>query len=99
MTVQLDPDAASLLGSWAAAARGPVETQPVATLRTSGLINPDVTGPAPSVARVEDLEIAAAHLTSVRIRVYQPGAAEGPVLVYAHGGGWTCRSGRFRPLG
>jgi acetyl esterase len=92
MLSALDPDAARLLESWAAAASGPVETQPVAALRSSGLINAEITGPAPFVARVENRVVVRPGASPIPVRVYQPGSADGPVLVYAHGGGWTLLS-------
>ncbi len=92
MTTELDPDAARLLESWSAAASGPVEMQPIASLRNSGLINASVTGPTPFVALVENREIIRPGRAAIPVRVYQPGPAGGPVLVYAHGGGWTLLS-------
>lgn len=88
----LDDDADALLRGWAAAAVGPIELQPLDALRNSGLVNESVTGPKLEVARVADLRATDSHGHSVGVRVYEPGVADAPVLVYAHGGGWTLLS-------
>jgi acetyl esterase len=96
MPAQLDADAARLLETWAAAAAGPLELQPVESLRNSGLINPSVTGEPPQLHQVVDAEVATADAPPVPIRIYEPSAGtdrrDTPVLVYAHGGGWTLLS-------
>lgn len=92
MSVELDPDAAKLIGGWAAAALGPVDEQPIEQLRNSGLINPDVTGDSPDVHQVIDEFVAGADGLQIPIRVYRPTDREQPVIVYAHGGGWTLLS-------
>lgn len=84
----LDGDAAALLTEWLAATPVPVHEQPLAQARSSGLVNADITGPGPALASVEDRNV-----DGVRVRVYRPDdSAELPVLVYAHGGGWTLLS-------
>jgi len=92
MTESLDADAAQLLGMWAAASVGPVEEQPVGTLRTSGLINAQVTGEPPTMHDVTDTQVAHDAGPPVPVRVYRPNGDESPVIVYAHGGGWTLLS-------
>ncbi|HQZ32877.1 MAG TPA: alpha/beta hydrolase [Ilumatobacteraceae bacterium] len=92
MVAALDTDAAQLLGTWAASAAGPVEDQPVEQLRNSGLINEQVTGIPPQLHQVIDLEVPSDSGPTVPVRVYRPSAAELPVIVYAHGGGWTLLS-------
>lgn len=92
MVASLDADAAQLLGAWAAAAVGPVEEQPVEQLRNSGLINEQVAGAPPHLHQVFDVEVASEAGPSVPVRVYRPSAGELPVVIYAHGGGWTLLS-------
>ena len=84
----LDDDAAALLAEWLALTPVPVHEQPLAQSRNSGLVNAEITGPSPVVPSVEDRDVG-----GVRVRIYRPdvGAAP-PVLVYAHGGGWTLLS-------
>lgn len=84
----LDPDADALLTAWQSAAVGPIELQPLDALRNSGLINESVTGPRIEVARVADRVAVAPNGHSVGVRVYE-NDDRAPVLVYAHGGGWT----------
>lgn len=88
----LDPDADALLSGWLAAAAGPVEDQPVALLRSSGLINESVTGPRLTVRSVDDRTATGRDGHRVGVRVYDDAGAGAPVLVYAHGGGWTLLS-------
>ncbi|NBP49969.1 MAG: alpha/beta hydrolase [Actinobacteria bacterium] len=88
----LDPDADALLTMWHDASAGPIELQPLEALRNSGLINPTVTGPKVEVERVSDRVATGSNGHEVGVRVYEPGADEAPVLVYAHGGGWTLLS-------
>jgi acetyl esterase len=92
VTETLDADAALLLDAWAGAASGPVEQQPLDALRNSGLINAAVTGEPPVMHEVVDAEVAHDAGPPVPIRVYRPGGDESPVVVYAHGGGWTLLS-------
>ncbi|MDP2291418.1 MAG: alpha/beta hydrolase [Actinomycetota bacterium] len=92
MAASLDADAAHLLGTWAAAAVGPVEEQPVEQLRNSGLINAQVTGEPAPMHQVVDLHVAGEAGPDVPVRVYRPSEGELPVVVYAHGGGWTLLS-------
>lgn len=88
----LDPDADALLEGWLANAVGPIEDQPVATLRNSGLINESVTGPRLPVASVLDTVAVGRNGHRVSVRIYDDRAPDAPVLVYAHGGGWTLLS-------
>lgn len=93
MAASLDADAAALLGTWAAAAKGPVELQPVEQLRNSGLINEQVTGVPPQLFEVRDAEVPGlVDAPPVPVRIYRPAEGPLPVLVYAHGGGWTLLS-------
>lgn len=89
---QLDADAARLLEDWAAAAIGPVEAQPLEELRNSGLINDDVTGPAPALWSVFDVNVDRSSGPPVLVRIYRPSPQTSATIVYAHGGGWTLLS-------
>ncbi len=97
----LDADAARLLSTWAAASPGPVELQPVEALRSSGLVNEQVTGPPPEVWTVVDTTVETGlddtgtgteGGATVPVRIYRPSPGQLPVVVYAHGGGWTLLS-------
>ena len=92
VTASLDADAAMLLATWAAAAVGPVEEQPIDQLRNSGLITPQVAGEPPVMHAVTDTEVTHESGPPVPVRVYRPHADRAPVVVYAHGGGWTLLS-------
>ena len=93
MNGRLDADAERLLEGWAALAQGPIELQPLDALRSSGLVNPEVTGPPPPLSRAEDLTITGTGGETIPIRVYSAVGEPGePVVVYAHGGGWTLLS-------
>jgi acetyl esterase len=53
---------------------------------------PELSGPAPAIARISDLAIAGPH-GEIPLRAYAPATAGGlPVVVYLHGGGWTVGS-------
>ena len=92
MSAKLDQDAAALIGGWAAAALGPVEEQSIEQLRNSGLINSSVTGDSPIVHQVTDASVVGADGFQIPIRLYRSADREQPVIVYAHGGGWTLLS-------
>jgi len=88
MTTPLDADAAALLGRWQSDSPGPVHEQPLEQSRNSGLLTPEVTGEAPELWSVDDTIVDA-----VPVRIYRPSPSHDlPVLVYAHGGGWTLLS-------
>ncbi len=87
----LDPDAARLLASWMARTAVPVHEQPLEQSRNSGLVGPDVIGTPPEVWSVTDSLVAGN--VDVPVRIYRPSSAGRlPVMVYAHGGGWTLLS-------
>jgi acetyl esterase len=84
----LDAAAASVLDLWLSQTAQPVHEQPLEVSRNARLVGPDVTGPGPELSSVVDTSVG-----DVPVRVYRPEAGEGlPVLVYAHGGGWTLLS-------
>jgi acetyl esterase len=92
MVASLDSDADALLSAWAAASVGPIELQPLDALRNSGLVNEAVTGPKLEVTRVVDSRAIDSHGHDVGVRVYESEMKDAPVLIYAHGGGWTLLS-------
>lgn len=87
----LDPDAARLLASWMERSPIPVHEQSLEQSRNSGLVGPDIIGTPPEVCSVIDGTVPGS--VDVPVRIYRPSTAEGlPVMVYAHGGGWTLLS-------
>jgi len=85
---RLDPEAALLLDDWLARTPVPVHEQPLERSRSSGLVDASVTG-----AAVPLWSIADSSVDGIPVRTYRPRAADDlPVLVYAHGGGWTLLS-------
>lgn len=88
---ELDAHAAALLAEWLAMTPVPVHEDDLERLRSSTLLNPDVTGTAPAVWSVTDTLVPGR--VDIPVRMYRPSASPTlPVVVYAHGGGWTLLS-------
>jgi acetyl esterase len=88
--VALDPAAQRLVDQVAEAGRPPMEALPVAEARrSSAALLTMLAGPVvvEGVASVAD-----ADADGVPVRVYRPAAADGPVVMAFHGGGWMLGS-------
>jgi acetyl esterase len=88
---ELDPQIVAYLEALRAAGAPAVGTIPAAELRANfEIAAPAQFGPVAPMASVEDRQTDG----GIRVRVYRPGAADGPQpgLVYLHGGGWVVGS-------
>jgi acetyl esterase len=94
----VDPDTARLLAHVAAHPLPEIERIPLATARTdTTLIELMATlattppAPSPAVAEVRTIEVPT-PVGTVAVRLYRPGAANPPLLVWTHGGGFVLGS-------
>jgi acetyl esterase len=89
----LDADARKVIEFWLSKSTRPIQEVPLHEARNSGLITDEITGPARPLHAVTDTFVQSVDGYNIPIRTYQPTPVkEGPVLIYAHGGGWTLLS-------
>ncbi len=91
-TIELDPDSRRVLELWNSQSPRPIQEVPLNEARNSGLLTADITGPSRSLAGIADLTVTAVDGFEIPIRIYRPTLEPTPVIVYAHGGGWTLLS-------
>ena len=90
---ELDSNAKRVLDFWQSKAPRPIQNVPLHEARNSGLITPEITGDSVELHLIEDRTIRGEDGFDIPIRIYRPNAdLTGPVLIYAHGGGWTLLS-------
>ena len=84
----IDSEAVAVLKEWELRSPSPVEELPVEVSRASGLVDERITGSGPDLEDVRDRRYVSGEVT-VNVREYTKDAAHRPVIIYAHGGGWT----------
>jgi acetyl esterase len=88
----LDEATRGFLARMAATGEPPLEQLPVADARAVVAAFRDFYGPAPAMARVEDITIDAHDGGSFGARLLVPSEPARGVIVYYHGGGWVIGS-------
>ncbi|MFA5918103.1 MAG: alpha/beta hydrolase [Candidatus Nanopelagicaceae bacterium] len=89
---ELDPDAKRIVELWNSMSPKPIQEVPLEVARNSGLLTADIAGPSRSLATITNMTISASDGYKIPIRIYRPTLASAPVVLYAHGGGWTLLS-------
>ena len=90
--LELDPDSRRVVELWNSMSPRPIQDVPLHEARNSGLLTADIAGPSRPLAVISDSTVTASDGFEVPIRIYRPTLEPTPVLVYAHGGGWTLLS-------
>lgn len=89
---ELDPDSKRIVELWNSMSPKPIQEVPLEVARNSGLLTADIAGPSRSLATITNMTISASDGYKIPIRIYRPTLASAPVVLYAHGGGWTLLS-------
>lgn len=89
---ELDADSKRIVELWNSMSPKPIQEVPLNEARNSGLLTADIAGPARSLAMITNMTITASDGYEIPIRIYRPALASAPVVLYAHGGGWTLLS-------
>ncbi|MDP1720826.1 MAG: alpha/beta hydrolase [Candidatus Nanopelagicaceae bacterium] len=90
--LELDPDSKRVVEFWNSQAPRPIQDTPLDEARNSGLLTTDITGPSRPLATIIDSTVTASDGFDIPIRIYRPALVPAPVVLYAHGGGWTLLS-------
>jgi len=88
----MDPEIRDILQRAAQAGRPAYHQGTPAQARAMPMLMTLLAGPAPQVARTEDLQLPARDGTRLGARLYLPSEAPPGLLVYFHGGGWVLGS-------
>ncbi|MBI3428920.1 MAG: alpha/beta hydrolase [Actinobacteria bacterium] len=89
---ELDPDSKRVVELWNSQSPRPIQEVPLDEARNSGLLTADITGPSRPLTAIADVTVPASDGFNIPIRIYRPTLDPTPVIVYAHGGGWTLLS-------
>lgn len=89
---ELDPDSKRIVELWNSMSPKPIQEIPLEEARNSGLLTADIAGPSRSLATITNMTITALDGYEIPIRIYRPAHVPAPVVLYAHGGGWTLLS-------
>ena len=92
VTLELDPDSRRIVEFWNSQSPRPIQDVPLHEARNSGLLTAEIAGPSRPLAAISDSTVTASDGFEIPIRIYRPTLEPTPVLVYAHGGGWTLLS-------
>jgi acetyl esterase len=90
--LELDPDSKRVVEFWNSKSPRPIQEVPLDEARNSGLLTADIAGPSRPLAKIIDSTVTASDGFDIPIRIYHPTLKPTPVLLYAHGGGWTLLS-------
>lgn len=89
---ELDSDSKRIVELWNSMSPKPIQEISLEEARNSGLLTADIAGPSRSLAMITDMTITASDGFEIPIRIYRPALVPTPVVLYAHGGGWTLLS-------
>lgn len=89
---ELDPDSKRIVELWNSMSPKPIQDIPLEEARNSGLLTADIAGPSRSLVLITNMTITASDGYEIPIRIYRPALVSAPVVLYAHGGGWTLLS-------
>lgn len=89
---ELDPDSKRIVELWNSMSPKPIQDITLEEARNSGLLTADIAGPSRSLAAITNMTITASDGYEIPIRIYRPALVPAPVVLYAHGGGWTLLS-------
>lgn len=89
---ELDPDSKRILELWKSINPKPIQEIPLDEARNSGLLTADIAGPSRPMASITNMTVTASDGYEIPIRIYRPTLEPAPVVLYAHGGGWTLLS-------
>ena len=90
--LELDLDSRRVLELWNAMSPRPIQEVPLHEARNSGLLTGDIAGPSRPLTTIVDSSMTSTDGFEIPIRIYRPNSEPSPVLLYAHGGGWTLLS-------
>jgi acetyl esterase len=90
--LELDADAKRVVEYWNSQSPRSIEHVPIDEARNAGLLTSEIAGPSRALANVYDSNVIASDGFVIPIRIYRPNSEPTPVLLYAHGGGWTLLS-------
>lgn len=90
--LELDPDSKRVVEFWNLKSPRPIQEVPLDEARNSGLLTADIAGPSRLLTAIVDSSLSSSDAFEIPIRIYRPSSEPSPVLLYAHGGGWTLLS-------